>query len=352
MKKSHVLLIVVFIGLTLILSACVAGPRVTGTPGIALSDEMVFVAYGNFVYGLDVTTGSVVWHYPQEANNQIVFYAKPLVVDDVVYVGDLANNFHKLNIETGAAEWTFSGADGYYIGQPAESSGVVYAPNNDGSLYAIDAKGDLRWEFETGHYIWAQPQVTEDAIYVGSMDHYVYAISPNGEELWSKEMGGAVVGSPVLSEDGDALYVGSLGGEMLALDVDNGETLWSFEAEESIWGGAILVDGSLYFADSDGSLYALNSENGEALWRSEYDGSVVGGLVAFDGGFALTTDEGVVQAFEFDGTPIWQATPGGESVQAPAVNDEYLVVGTINSDNLVYVFNLTGVQLWSTTPEN
>jgi outer membrane protein assembly factor BamB len=165
-------------------------------------------------------------------------------------------------------------------------------------------------------------------------------------------MGGAVVGSPVLSEDGDALYVGSLGGEMLALDVDNGETLWSFEAEESIWGGAILVDGSLYFADSDGSLYALNSENGEALWRSEYDGSVVGGLVAFDGGFALTTDEGVVQAFEFDGTPIWQATPGGESVQAPAVNDEYLVVGTINSDNLVYVFNLTGVQLWSTTPEN
>ncbi len=352
MKKSHVLLIAIFIGLTLILSACVPGPRVTGTPGVALSDEMVFVAYGNFVYGMDVTTGSVTWHYPSEANNQIVFYAQPLIVDDAVYVGDLANNFHKLNIESGAAEWTFSDAEGYYIGQPAEFGGVVYAPNNDGSLYAIDANGDLQWEFKTGHYVWAQPKITEDAVYVGSMDHYVYALSPSGEELWSKEMAGAVVGSPVLSEDNNVLFVSSLGGDMVALNAENGDTLWSFEADESIWGGGILIDGSLYFADSDGSIYALDTETGEAIWQRDYDGSVVGGLVAFDGGFALATDTGVVQAFDMNGTPIWQSTPGGEIVQAPAVNDEYLVVGTINSDNLVYVFNLTGVQLWSTTPED
>ncbi len=352
MKKSHVLLIAIFLGLTLILSACVSGPRVTGTPGIALSDEMVFVSYGNFVYGIDITNGSVTWHYPEKADNQIVFYAQPLVVDNYVYVGDLANNFHKLDIKTGITEWPFSGANGYYIGQPAESDGIVYAPCNDGSLYAIDANGDLQWEFETGHYIWAQPQITENAVYVGSMDHFVYAISPDGEELWSREMTGAVVGSPVLSEDDGALYVGSLGGEMVALDAENGETIWSFKADESIWGGAILVDGSLYFADSDGGVYALDPENGETIWRNEYDGSVVGGLVEFDSGFALATEEGVVQAFSFDGTPIWQASPGGEIVQAPAVNDEYLVVGTINSDNLVYLYNLTGVQLWSTTPED
>jgi len=250
MKKFHFLLLAAFIGLTLILSACVPGPRVTGTPGVALSDELVFVSYGNFVYGMDVTTGSVKWHYPEEANNQIVFYAQPLVVGDGVYVGDLANNFHKLNIESGAAEWTFSGADGYYIGQAAELDGIVYAPCNDGSLYAIDANGDLKWEFETGHYIWAQPQITEYAVYVGSMDHYVYAISIDGEELWSKEMGGAIVGSPILSEDGDVLYVGSIGGEMVALDAENGDTLWSFKAKQSIWGEAIFVDGSLYFGAS------------------------------------------------------------------------------------------------------
>jgi len=352
MKKSHILLIVFFLGLTLLLSACVPGPRVSGTPGIELSDEMVFVAYGNFVYGLDVTTGSVEWHYPDEANNKVVFYAKPLVTDDFVYIGDLANEFHKLNIESGTAEWTFSGSSGYFIGQAAEADGVVYAPSNDGSLYAIDADGDLVWKFETGHYLWAQPQIAENAIYIGSMDHFVYAISKNGDELWSSEMKGAVVSSPILSEDESVLFAGSIGGELVALDTDNGEQLWSFEADDSIWGNGILVGGTLYFADSGGNIYALDPNTGEALWRREFDGSVVGGLTAFEGGFVLATDEGVVQAFDLDGTPVWQTTPGGEMMQAPAANHEYLVAGTINSDNLVYGFNLTGVQLWSTTPEN
>jgi outer membrane protein assembly factor BamB len=352
MKKSHVLLIVIFIGLTFILSACVPGPRVTGTPGIALSDEMAFVAYGNFIYGMDIATGAVEWHYPEEANNQIVFYARPLVTNGFVYVGDLANNFHKLNIDTGKAEWTFSEASGYYIGQPAEADGMIYAPCNDGSLYAIDINGDLVWEFETGHYIWAQPQIVEGTVYIGSMDHFVYAVSQEGDELWSTEVAGAVVGSPVLKEDNSVLYVGSIGGEMVALDAADGEILWTFDAEDSIWGSSILVDGTLYFADSGGNIYALDPENGEAFWRKTYDGSVVGGLVALEEGFALATDEGVVQAFDFDGTPVWQATPGGEIVQAPAVNDEYLVTGAINSDNLVYAFNMTGVQLWSKTPED
>lgn len=352
MKKSHILLIVLLLGITLLLSACVSGPRVSGTPGVELSDEMVFVAYGNFVYGMDVTTGSVEWHFPQEANNKIVFYAKPLVTDDYVYIGDLANEFHKLDIQTGAAEWTFSGSSGFFIGQAAEAGGVVYAPSNDGSLYAIDEDGDLMWKFQTGHYLWAQPQIAENAIYIGSMDHFIYAISKNGDELWSREMKGAVVGSPLLGDDESVLFAGSIGGELVALDTNDGEAIWTFEADESIWGNAALIEGTLYIADSGGNIYALDPETGEVQWRREFDGAVVGGLTAFEGGFVLTSDEGVVQAFDLEGTPIWQTSPGGEIVQAPAVNDDYLVVGTINSDNLVYGFNLTGVQLWSTTPEN
>ncbi len=352
MKNSRIMLIAIFLGLTLILSACVPGPRVSGTPGIALSDEMVFIAYGNFIYGMDVTTGSVEWHYPEDVDNKIVFFAKPLVKGDYVYVGDLANDFHKIDINTGKPEWTFSGASGYYIGQAAEADGIIYAPSNDGSLYAIDANGDLVWDFETGHYIWAQPIIAEKTIYIGSMDHFVYAISQDGDELWSKEMTGAVASSPVLSEDSSVLYVGSISGQMVAMDPENGELIWSFDAEDSIWGNALLIEDTLYFADSDGNLYALSSDAGEILWRVQVDGAVVGGLVAFEDGFLLATDEGIVQAFSLDGTPIWQTTPGGEIIQAPAVSDEYLVVGTINSDNLVYCFNLTGVQLWSTTPEN
>jgi outer membrane protein assembly factor BamB len=351
MKKPHILLIGILVGLTIILSACVPGPRVVGTPGISLSDDMAFVAYGNFVYGLNASTGALEWHYPEESNNQVVFYAQPYVTDDYVYVGDVANNFHKINKLTGSVVWTFSEARGYFIGQANEENEIVYAPSNDGNLYAINADGSLKWVFETGHFLWAQPQIGENAVYLGSLDHFIYAVSKEGDEIWSTEMAGAVVGSPVLSEDGSTLYASSIGAEMVALDTSDGSIVWTFTSETSVWGRGLLADGKLFFADSGGNLYALDPSNGNQIWQQEYAGSVVGGLTALPDGFSLVTEEGVIKTYNFDGNAQWEATLGGEAFQAPAVNDQYLMVGTINGDNLVYAFNMTGTQLWSTTPK-
>lgn len=355
MKKSRRLLIFVFIALALLLGACVPGPRVVGTPGVTLSEEMVYVSYQNFVYGLDTDSGAVNWHYPEEANNQVVFYAQPEVSGDFVYVGDLANNFHKLNAETGSAEWTFSGGKGFYMGQAAVEDGIVYAPSNDGNLYVLDADGRLMWSFQTGHYIWAQPQIGAEAVFIGSMDHFVYALNKNGQALWSYEMKGAVVGSPQLSEDGSKLFVSSIAGEMVALDTQTGQLQWAFDSDgdlESIWGKPLVMDGVLYFADSTGQLFALDVEDGTPIWHTEFAGSVVGGVTAIQDGLTLATSEGLLKAFNLDGSPKWEATLDGESFQEPVANQALLVAGTINGENLLYGFNLNGVQLWSTTPKN
>jgi outer membrane protein assembly factor BamB len=351
MKKSHFLLIGIFLGMTILLSACMPGPRVTGSPGITTEDDMVYVAYGTFVYALDITDGSVSWSYPEKASNQVVFYAQPLVSGDYVYVGDLAKAFHKLDRQTGEVVWTFSDAEGFFMAKAAEADGVVYIPCNDGTLYALDENGNLLWQFDTGHYLWSQPQIVDDVIYLGAMDHFVYAISKDGEELWSAEMGGAVVAAPKISADGSILYVGSMHEQMDALDTSNGDVLWSFDTENSIWGEALLVENTLYFADSGGKIYALDAETGDPVWQTEYSGNVVGGLALIEDGFALTTEEGVVKAFDFDGSPKWEATLDGEIYQAPSVSNDYIVVGAIGGDHLVYGFQQTGVQLWSTTPE-
>jgi len=355
MKKSHFLVIVLLIGLTLTLSSCVSGPRVTGTPGISMSDETVVVAYGPYVFGLDVGSGSVLWHYPEKKDNKVVFYAQPLITDSAVYIGDLANNFHKLDISNGDVEWTFSDAKGYYLGQAAESDGVVYAPSNDGNLYAIDPDGSLLWAFETGHYIWAQPLITDDAILVASMDHSVYAVTKDGEEIWSTEMAGAVVGKPAINEDGSVMYVGSLGKEIAALDTSTGEILWTFDANEtleSVWGNPIFIEDVLYFADASSQLFALDTTDITTVWQTNISGTVVSGLTALEDGIALATQEGTIKAVNLDGSPKWEATLEGEIYQAPAVNGDNLVVGVLKGDNLLNAFSTTGAQRWSTTPED
>jgi outer membrane protein assembly factor BamB len=352
MKKSHLLLVTIFIGLTLLMSACVPGPRVVDAPGLALDDSEVFVSYGNFISSLDAAKGTVNWSYPEKADNQIIFYAPPLVTDDAVYIGDLANEFHKLDKATGEAIWTYSGAKGFYLGQAAIQDDVVYAPNNDGALYALSSDGDLLWTFETGHYLWAQPQIANDMIYIGSMDHFVYALSLDGTEIWSYELSGAVTGAPLLSEDGSMLYVGSLNNEMLALDTASGNVVWTFEAAESVWGNSVLAEGNLYFSDAAGTIYAISAESGEADWQTATSAEVVGGVSSIGDGIVVATQEGQLRAFAYDGSPKWEASLDGEIIYAPVANSDFLIAGIINGDELLYGFNLTGVQLWSTTPGN
>lgn len=351
MKKPHIVLIGIVVSLTFILSACVPGPRVVGTPGVSLSADMAYVAYGQFVFGMNAASGNVVWHFPNEGNNQVLFYSQPYVSGDYVYVGDVAKNFYKIDGQTGAAVWTFTDARGYYIGQANEADGTVYAPSNDGNLYAIDENGNLKWKFETGHFIWAQPQIGTNAVYVGSLDNYVYAVSKDGQEIWSSEMNGAVVAAPALSEDGTRLFAASIGKDITAFNTANGSAIWTFTADESVWGRGLLANETFYIADSGGNLYALDPDNGDLVWQQKVAGSIIGGVSAVEDGIALATEEGTVRTFLFDGSPKWEASLTGNVFQAAAVNDQYLVVTAVDGDNLVYAYNLTGTQIWSVTPE-
>jgi len=355
MKKKYFYILAVFLGLSFLLSSCMPGPRVVGTPGVSVSADKAVVAYGTTVFSVNVENGAISWQYPDKPSAQRVFYAKPLITDDAVYIGDLGNSFHKLDLETGNEEWSFTDAKGFFIGQAAINGEMIYAPSNDGHLYALDQNGNLVWKFKTDHYIWGQPQISSDRIFVGSTDRFVYALSMDGEAVWTVELAGAIVDSPVLSNDGSALFVGSMGKEMVALDTNDGDVLWTFDANgnlESVWGNPILENDTLIFSDSAGKLFGLDPVTGEARWQTVVSGSVVGGLTAMEDGFVLATKEGLVKAFDFEGSPLWEATLEGEIYKAPALNDEFVVVGTINGENLLYAFNKNGVQIWSSTPKN
>jgi outer membrane protein assembly factor BamB len=116
----------------------------------------------------------------------------------------------------------------------------------------------------------------------------------------------------------------------------------------------ILVDDALIFSDSSGKIFALDSQMSTIKWQIEVPGAVVGGVVELPDGFAvvlLENETSLVKTFDFDGGAKWEASLSGEVFQAPVVNESLLVVGTLNGDNLLYAYNLTGVQVWSYNPE-
>ena len=61
---------------------------------------------------------------------------------------------------------------------------------------------------------------------------------------------------------GNALYIGTASGKLLALDPDSGEERWSFEAESGPILAVALSDGLIYFGAGEKSFYAVEAQTG------------------------------------------------------------------------------------------
>ena len=353
MKIKKFLITGVFITMVLILSACAMGPRAVGTPGMTAEGDVVYVSYMQFVYAVNAKTGIEVWRYPDKGSPQVMFYAPPIVTEDAVFVGDLANKFHKLNKTTGAELWTFAGAKGWFIGQAVVSGDTVYVSSSDRYIYAIDSiNGTLKWKYETGHQNWSQPIVVSDEIIVASLDHSVYALDMTGSLLWQTELNGAIVGSPTTDENNEKVYVSTIGQAFYALEAKTGNVTWQFDTKSSLWSTPLLAEGALLICDEAGTIYSVDPNTGKALWTTEVGGKVMSGLLAIDGGFIVVTEDGSVRAFDLDRNPSWTRTISGELYTTPVKTTENIVVAAIKGDNLLFGFDLTGNQEWVFKPAN
>ena len=353
MKIKKFLITGVFITMVLILSACAMGPRAVGTPGMTAEGDVVYVSYMQYVYAVNAKTGIEVWRYPAKGSPQVMFYAPPIVTEDAVFVGDLANEFHKLNKTTGAELWTFAGAKGWFIGQAVVSGDTVYASSSDRYIYAIDSiNGTLKWKYETGHQNWSQPIVVSDEIIVASLDHSVYALDMTGSLLWQTELNGAIVGSPTTDENNEKVYVSTIGQAFYALEAKTGNVTWQFDTKSSLWSAPLIAEGVLLIVDEAGTIYSVDPNTGKALWTTEVGGKVMSGLLAIDGGFVVVTEDGSVRAFDLDRNPSWTRTISGELYTTPVKTTENIVVAAIKGDNLLFGFDLTGNQEWVFKPAN
>jgi outer membrane protein assembly factor BamB len=353
MKIKKFLITGVFVTMALILSACAMGPRAVGTPGLTAEGDVVYVSYMQYIYAVNAQTGVEIWRYPAKGSAQVVFYAPPTVTEDAVYVGDLANKFHKLNKTTGTALWTFEGAKGWFIGQAVISGDTVYASSSDRFIYAIDStNGSLKWKFETGHQNWSQPIVVSNEIVLASLDHSVYALDMQGKKLWQTELNGAIVGSPITDETNEKIYVGTIGQSFYALDAKTGKVTWQFDTKSSLWSAPLFAEGTLLICDEAGTVYSVDPITGKALWTTEVGGKVMGGLLAIDGGFIVVTEDSTVRAFDFDRNPLWTRTVSGELYTTPVQTAENIIIAAIKGDNLLYGFDLIGNQEWVFKPAN
>jgi outer membrane protein assembly factor BamB len=261
--------------------------RIKGDP--TYWNGVVYIgSYDKHLYALDAKTGRTRWVFPattppkppkgrgaaarpplvdeEHAVSAAEFsYSKPLVVNGVLYVGNLDGHLYAIDALTGELRWRFRTGRGSETGgvgvtsSPAWANGVLYFGSSDHHVYALSDDGtQVRWDFQTGDAVLASPLVDDGAVYVGSEDRNLYAIdAASGRLRWKLAGQGPFVSSPALHGRHLVQCGGAGDGTIRLVEKETGKVVWSRRTDRKIESDPTVVGDAVFITGGDARLYAL-----------------------------------------------------------------------------------------------
>jgi outer membrane protein assembly factor BamB len=243
----------------------------------------------------------------------------PAVLSDVVYASAPDGTIVSVDAATGRQNWRIK-ADRPLKSGIGASLVAVAVGTDKGEVLAFDTSGKPLWRAKVSSEVAGPPKAAEGKILVWSIDGRIFAFGDtDGSQKWVYQrlnppltVRGFVGGT--LSRG--ALFTGTAGGKLLALDVNNGTLGW--EANVATPKGATELERiadvtSLPVVDArqvcavafQGRVACFELQRGTLLWSRDF--SSLAGL-EMDGEYLyLTDDKGAVYALDkATGTSIWK----------------------------------------------
>lgn len=336
-------------------SATFAASVTDATPPYAESIELLITVeseasgYGGFITGKAVSS----------------YFFRDVSVDDeepVVQEEHPWPRFHRDYGCQGRAEvagtlnstpkWTFDTGGALSEGIAIDDQGTAYFGSCSGYIYAVDANGNLVWDYgNTADHVKSSPSFDGDGhVFFGSNVGKLWCFDmDDGDVAWEYELGSPIL-TPATYHDGK-VYFGSHDDHMYCIDATDGSYIWDVTAGYDIYGGACFDDdGGLYWGAGDGVIYHLNPETGAVIWTYNFTGRFYNSI-AIDGDILYAgNNSGIFRALDLNYQPAqpefvkWQASGLGNIRTSPAVDsDGNVYFGTLSGD--WYKYSPAGAQL-------
>jgi eukaryotic-like serine/threonine-protein kinase len=356
MKTKLLVLTGLFFVLAVVLSGCATGLTAAGWPAMTADANNVYLSGGSYVYAVNLQTGAQVWRFPEKATAN-PFEAKPLLTSDgQLVVGGYDKKLYGLDLLTGKSNWQYADAHDRWIGGVLEANKMLYAPNADYKLYALNLHGQLQWTFEADQSIWGVPVSDGINIYFGSLGKKMYAVNAlTGKQVWVQKLDGAVLGSPVLGAD-KTLYVGSYGGTVYALNTATGAAKSIATASSWIWSGPALAGNMLYFGDGKGSLYGHSISGTDPSWTQSLSGAITATPLVSGDNVIVGTEAGNLYFIDKKGQNLRPITISGKVYASPIAAGGLILVApnaAKATDPILVAIDATGAATsikWSFIP--
>ncbi|MEK7729281.1 MAG: choice-of-anchor D domain-containing protein, partial [candidate division KSB1 bacterium] len=271
----------------------------------------------------------------------------------------------------GAEKWRFSyklpgGKNETFSAPPTlGSDGTVYVGSHEGSFFAINPNGSLKWRAKLGGYVGTAANIGKDGnLYLACDDAELYVFNPAGSLLCVGSLDGEKPGNtpaivsfsqvyvpagnsifvfnsscsriarwilPTLGEvawvasnaNGKVLYAGSRSNPLvIALDTQTGKQIWNY-SYNSRYGPpsqpALGPDGTIYFAGFDAGLLVALQANGKEKWTRDQGSARYKTMPVVDasGDIYIVNETLGLAAFAPNKTLLWNL-PNVQCKYAPA----------------------------------
>ncbi len=154
------------------------------------------------------------------------------------------------------------------------ANSTLFISTAKGLIALNPSNGATKWIFPTDMPLGNSPTIYNGVAYVGGFDHKLYALDiTNGNKLWSYDGAGAGYDTNPLVIN-NMVYLGNRDGYFYAIysndHAQKGQLAWRYQTDGPIpFSAAISTNNqTLYFASNDGHGYALNAVSGALVWKS------------------------------------------------------------------------------------
>lgn len=290
---------------------------------------------------------AIVWSFKTGSS----VYAKPLILDSVVYIGSLDSIFYALNVLTGAEIWHYQTDNQIYSSAVVSENTLCFESGN--RLYGLDLNGGLKWvtplaagpvvnrhdEWDDYH---SSPKIADGIAYIGSELGQVFGVNlANGSvvfQVQSPEPRSTVETTPVIYNGN--VYFGDWTGIFYAYELSTSRMVWKYDTRNdntytwvnNIQNEAVIWKNNVLFGGRNCNLYSLNSETGAKNWmyHDPYDMWLLGGpLIINDVLYMGASNQFFIQAFNpVNGEKLWTQNVDGRIFGTPVTDDNYLFFGT------------------------
>jgi outer membrane protein assembly factor BamB len=193
---------------------------------------------------------------------------------------------------------------------------LLYFSTRKGKIYCIDGqKREISWEVDIPASLVSPPYLSESRLYVNDENNTLYCVDRAGKLLWDRTLESQITST--VAESGGQVYVGTEDGLLFGLDVETGQEIWQFRADDAVRSNLVIWQNHLLFGCDDQQIYSVDRK-GRLVGRYDAGGKTGKTLAVADNLLYFGTDDRYLHCMNLDRQKRkWKIRSGGATFVPP-----------------------------------